>query len=181
MWYYIVDYIPFENGWMPVLPAETSFMLLAAPHGDPPRWGIFQVWAEVPPSEQVREIEDQLREIILSGERYPPALALAREESSAGFDGRVPSRQEFCRLYGDIVIEHMRRQAQAPYVLVEAVGEESMYLTRGQFYWVLRYLRGSGGVQWVSADYFIYENPASDFALSEEQLSNLLLPFPAAV
>ena len=91
---------------------------------------------------------------------------------------RVPAPEEFCDVYRELLIEHLRQQPAAPYVLVEALGEEPGYLTRGQFYWVLRYLRGANAVQWVSADYFVYENAVSDFALSDEQLSDLLLPFP---
>ena len=75
----------------------------------------------------------------------------------------------------------MSQQPNAPYLFVEAIGNEPEYLTRGQFYWVLRYLKGSDAVKWVSSDYFVYENPASDFALSQDQLATLLLPYARAV
>jgi hypothetical protein len=181
MWYYVVDYIPFGNGSTPALPAGTGFMLLAGPEADPTRWGIFKCDDEVPLSKHVRAVDDALRKIIWSAERYPPALALARDRCGTLFDGQVPALDEFCEVYRDSLIEHMRQQPRAPYVFAEAVGEEPAYLTRGQFYWVLRHLRGASAVKWVSADYFVYENPASDFALSEEQLAALLLPFPPAV
>jgi len=181
MWYYVVDYIRFGNGWTPALPEGTGFMLLANPADDPTPWGIFKCDDDVPLSEQVRAVDDALGEIIRSAERYPPALALARDHCITLFDGRVCAREEFCEAYRDSLIEHMRQQPRGPYVFAEAVGEERGYLTRGQFYWVLRHLRGEGAVRWVSADYFTYQNPASDFALSDGQLAALLLPFPPPV
>ena len=178
MSYYIVSYT-FENGTAPAIPDCIGYMLLAQPGQG--RSGIFQCSGEVPPSSDVRQIDEQLRELIWSAERYPPALALARDQISEAFADREPTDVEFCDVYRKLLIEHMRQQHVAPYVFAEAVADEPGYLAAGQFYWVLRYLRGSDAVKWVSADYWVYENPMSDFVLSSGQLSKLLMPFPAAV
>ncbi len=160
MWYYIADYQTTKHGLAPALPPKVGFVLMAAP-GDAPPWGVFGCNVEVPPSAKVRQIPEELSLALANAEQYPPALALARHDLDREFEDRPHSEVEFCRRYASILREHMAQQRNAPYLFVEATGDEPGYLTRGQFYWVLRYLKGSDAVKWVSSDYFVYENPAS--------------------
>jgi hypothetical protein len=122
-------------------------------------------------------VSPQVEAVLDAGRRYPPALALARDEAALFPNGTSIDRGAFAERYAARVAHHMSLQPFAPYVLVEAVGDEPGYLARGQFYWVLRYLRGAGTVRWVSEDWHVYENSAYDFRLSDEQLGRLLLPF----
>lgn len=173
----LVDYLPFHTGWAPALPDGTGFMLLAAPGIDPMPWGLFLCDEEVAPSAKVRSVTETVSTAVERGTAYPPALALARDEMTATFS-TVPTDQEFCQHYVESVERHLKLQSSAPYLLAEAAADDGHYLTKAHFYWVLRYLRGSASVRWVSSDYFVYQNPADDFVLTDEQLDSLLLPFP---
>jgi hypothetical protein len=180
MRYYLVDYVPSGRGSGPALPDRIGFLLLAAPGYDS-QWGLFAVDTEVPRSEHVRAVSAEVDNAVQSAERYPPALALARNAVASQFDSQHPTDDEFCGRYVQCLLEHMGQQAAAPYVFAEAIGDELGYLTRGQFYWVLRYLRGPEMVDWVSSDYFVYQNPASDFDLSPVEVDALLLSFSPAI
>jgi hypothetical protein len=180
MWYYLIDYVPAEHGSAPALPKGIGFLLLAAPAFDP-EWGLFEVDRELVVSDQVRAVPRYTEDALLSAMRYPPAVALARDAMSNEFDGQQPTDAEFCARYAECLREHMTLQPTAPYLFVKATADEPGYLTAGQFYWVLRYLRGSDTVAWVSSDYFVYHNAAADFDLSSEQADALLLPFPHAI
>ena len=177
MWYYLVDYVADGNEYAPAIPRGVGFNLIAAPAHDA-RWGLFCVWAEVPLSHQVRVVPPSTALAVISAERYPPAFALARNIVAEEFDGQVVTDEMFCARYAECLRDIMRQQEGAPYVLAEAINDELGYLQSGQYYWVVRYLRGAEKVAWVSDDFHVYHNPASDFALSAAQLERLLLPFP---
>ena len=51
--------------------------------------------------------------LIESGKRYPPALALARQETEEVFEGHQPSIEEFQRAYIDTVRHHLSHQHEA--------------------------------------------------------------------
>jgi len=59
------------------------------------------------------------------------------------------------------------------YRLAEGAVEDLGYLSKGEFCWVLEYKPASKSVRWVSNDYFVYENAASDFNLTQQQLDML--------
>lgn len=166
-------------GWTPPIPRGVGFLLLAGPGFDPP-WGIFAVEAELAESSHVEPISDELEHLLRSAERFPPALAIVRDLVAAEFDDQLPTYEQFSSRYSELLHEQLLDQPNAPYLLVRAIGGESGYLIPGDFYWVLRYLRGSSSIAWVSADYFVYQNPVTDFELSSEQLESLLMPHPAS-
>jgi hypothetical protein len=181
-WYYIADYVPMPSGpgFTPALPDGTGFVLLAGP-SDGPKWGIFACDNEVDLLERAAPVPTDLEEILESGRRYPPALALARDDATQFVDGPGMSRADFVARYAERVVHHLNRQRNAPYLIGEAVVEEPGYLRCGQWYWVLRYLRGTNEVRWVSDDFQVYQNAASDFRLSANELDRLLMPFEGAV
>jgi hypothetical protein len=181
-WYCMVDYVPSPDGpgFTPALPEATAFVLLANPHHGA-RWGIFACGAKVEFSEQVQAVPTDIESVLESGRRYPPALALARDEAAMFPDGATIDRVAFAIRYAERVVHHLNRQPDAPYMIAEAVVHERGYLNRGQHYWVLRYLRGEGEVRWVSDDFQVYQNQASNFRLSADQLEALLLPFESAL
>ena len=180
-WYYVADYVPMPDGpgFTPALPDDTPFVLLAGPR-DQPTWGIFACSTEVDSSERVQPVSADIESILESGRRYPPALALARNDASVLPGSPSMSRHDFAGRYAQRVVYHLSRHPEAPYLIAEAVVDEPGYLSRGQRYWVLRYLRGANEVRWVSDDFQIYQNAASDFRLTANQLADLLLPFEAA-
>jgi hypothetical protein len=172
--------MPDGPGFTPALPDDTGFVLLAGP-SDAPKWGIFACDNEVDPSEQAAPVPAEIEDILESGRRYPPALALARDDASAFVGGAGMSRADFAARYAERVVHHLERQPNAPYIIAEAAVEEPGYLRCGQRYWVLRYLRGANEVRWVSDDFQVYQNAAADFRLSAAQLDRLLMPFEEAV
>jgi hypothetical protein len=108
--------------------------------------------------------------LLQSAERYPPALALAVADlRRAGDPGWGPATIS-TRLVGALR-RHLRAQSRKPFVLAEARASETGYLTRGEFYWILEYLKRSTSgrplVRWVSDDFNVYVNPASDFKLTK--------------
>ena len=181
-WYYIADYVPMPGtaGFTPAFPDGTGFVLLAGPSSQP-TWGIFACCAEVDSSESVEPVSTDVGSMIESGRQYPPALALARDDASAFPDHLQMNRREFADRYAERVAHHLSRQSQAPYVIAEAVVDEPGYLNSGRQYWILRYLRGAKEVRWVSDDFQVYQNPASDFQLTAKHLEELLMPFGKAV
>jgi len=111
--------------------------------------------------------------LLQSAERYPPALALSRRDLKRQFSDHVPKRAEFVARWASSLRRHLRRQHETPYVLAEARVDEVGYLTACEFYWIVAFRAASRTVLWVSADYFVYENPVTHFRLTEEQLRRL--------
>jgi len=66
---------------------------------------------------------------------------------------------------------HLSNQFDAGYMLVQARVEEIGYLHVPEWQWVLGLsAKDPNVVRWVSDDYFVYTNPISNFAFSDEQL-----------
>lgn len=160
-------------GWEPDFPDGVSFLLLADLREA--KWGIYEFtlnegnenWR---PSEPV---SDELARLIWSGKRYPPALALARDELARAFASHRPNKEEFARAYADAILSRLSQQAEAPYFLARALGGDGIDLTPGEWYWILRIQKSPVAVYWVSDDYFIYQNPLSDFELTNDQVDRL--------
>jgi hypothetical protein len=171
-WYCIADYVPSRTGRdsAPALPEGAGYVLLAGPI-DTQRWGIFACSGPVEFSDHVRPVPSAIEAILDSGRRYPPALALARDEADSFTEGI--NQEEYSRRFAERVAHHLQRQAAAVYQLAPAVVDDPGYASKGQYYWVLQYLSESSEVRWVSDDYQVYRNSASDFHLSEDQLGAL--------
>jgi hypothetical protein len=93
------------------------------------------------------------------------------------FRKRGPDREatleSFAVAYEKALARHLTRQKEVPFMLAKALREEPGYLRLGQWYWVLAAKSEPAYVQWVSDDYFVYANSASDFALTREELAKL--------
>ena len=78
----MADYVPMSDGvgFTPALPEGIGFVLLAGPD-DGPRWGIFACGDQVEFSGQVQPVSPSIEAVLESGRRYPPALALARDDA----------------------------------------------------------------------------------------------------
>jgi hypothetical protein len=167
-----MDYLPAPDGHglTPDCPEKLAFLLLADHPGV--QWGIFEVdaadaWSPPDP------VGEDLVALIESGKRYPPALALAREETRQVFGDQCPGRAEFARAYGVALGHHLSQQQESPYVLARALKHKMGYLARGEWYWVLRISGRPPVVSWVSDDFHVYNNDMEDFDLTGQQLKQL--------
>lgn len=165
-----------DSGLEPDRPDGVSFLLLA----DLPQvnWGLYQLdtnlndGTEWSPPDTVSE---ELEALLLSGMKYPPALALARGDIRRRFQDLLPTKVEFASAYTAILRLRLSQQATAPFVLARCVREQLGYLTVGEWYWLLSVTGDPGITSWVSDDYFIYNDHAAYFELTERQLSSLRL------
>jgi len=172
MSYCFLDYLPARDGHglEPDCPPRIDCLVLAdGPGGE---WGLFEIddddtWAPETP------VSDELVALIESGKRYPPALALARDEMGLVFDDHCPSQADFASAYRTALQTHLARQHESPYVLAEALTDEVVELTRGEWYWILDISGSPPAVSWVSDDFYVYRSDMSDFDLTGQQLKQL--------
>lgn len=176
MWHYAIRDLTESPNSPPAVPKGVNALLLARPGHPSARWGIYQCDAEIAESGHVRPLSAEANAIILSALSFPPALALARDDVDALFDRHVPTPDELSARYVERLTRRLREQETAPYVVAEVVVDRPGSPKRGQMHWVLKYASATKSVQWVSADYFVYEIPASTFQLTPEQLNALGAP-----
>ena len=153
----------FMNSASPDCPNGVAFRLLADHPGIP--WGIFEVdtdGAWVPPD----PVSEKLARLIESGKRYPPALALAREEVQQVFGDDRPSREDLARAYEAALKHHLSRQFESQHVL-------ALHVTRGEWYWVLQITGKPPLASWVADDFRAYDSDMNDFDLTGQQLKHL--------
>ncbi len=174
MWAHFMS-LAMDDG-VPEAPAGTRTLLLARPGSETARWAVYAADRPVPASPHAHPLPDDAQRLIASAFRYPPALALARDDVDALFDRRTPGIDEFVTRYVERLQRHVRAAAEVPFVFAEAAADKNGAPARGQFYWVLSYSALSRTVQWVSADFAVFENSVSDFKLSPQQLAALGRP-----
>lgn len=172
MSYCFMNFTPAADGEPrePMRPEGIGSSLLADLPGA--EWGLFEVdhddgWAPEAP------VSDELAGLIESGKRYPPALALARDEVRMVFVDHRPSSSEFAGAYEVAVRTHLSRQHEAPYVLAPALKNDVGKLRRGEWYWLLEVSGTPVVISWVSADFQIHRNDVNDFDLTGRQLKRL--------
>ena len=161
------------DGLEPDFPDGVGFLLL----GDLPTldWGLYEFYTNTPdePWTPPELVSDELAALIESGKRYPPALALAREELALVFGDHHPSQVELQRAYVAAVRAHLSRQHEAPYLLAPALEDVEGRLSRDEWYWVLS-IKGSPPIaSWVSEDFHIHDSPVAQFDLTGQQLRKL--------
>ena len=126
-------------------------------------------WLERDPPPEVERLPQDLERLLYSGQAYPPALALALDVC----EHTDLEYRALCDRLRDELTKRLDAQATDGFRLLRAVVDESGYMTRGEYYWVLGYFGTK--VFWVSyGDYQIYPNPCSDFGLEEADLPNML-------
>lgn len=172
MAYCFLNYRPAKDGdgLEPDCPDDVAFILLADLPGS--GWGIFEVNATDRWSPD-QLVSAELAALIESGKRYPPALGLASGEVALVFGDDRPDRGEFAKAYGLAVRTHLARQHEAPYILAQALKNQTGRLVQGEWYWVLTVSGSPTVASWVSDDFHVYENDMNDFDFSGQQLKRL--------
>ena len=172
MTYCFLKWVPAADGhgMAPDCPGEVHARLLTSLGNA--GWGIFEAshdesWLPENP------VDKQLSDLIDSGKRYPPALAISGHEMKEVFGEETPSQVEFARAYARALKAHLSKQHEAPYILAPALNSDAGYLWEGEWYWVLRVTGSPPRAEWVSDDYFLCENDVNDFDLTGQQLKRL--------
>ena len=176
--YCFVEWEEVEEGKVPKLPEEIPFLLLA---GTPEisNWSIFE--CDLPEdfefSDSVEPVPEEIELLLFSARGYPPAIALTRDDVEEFCLERTNiSKEEFSDLFKRILKQHLELQRFNQYFLAEAAVDEEDYLVKEAFYWVVGYDQENNEVQWVSDDYYLYQNPISDFlGLDSNKLTNWFL------
>lgn len=156
----------------PAFPPRVGGLLLA--DSGCGNWGIYEyddsadsAWSPETP------VTVALMKLIESAKRFPPALALARDDVSRVFRKRAPAPEELADSFEAALARRLSQQTDMRFVLARAVGEQFGFMCAGEWYWVLAASKDRTAVRWVSDDYFVYANPATDFELTDCNLDEL--------
>ena len=118
---------------------------------------------------QIQRVSEQLADLLESAKRYPPALALIRDE----FNGTEPlSREGFTAQLVERLCLHLQNQRKRPFFLAKAIVTELGYKYAGQYYWVVGFRPHSPDhlIGWVSDDYHVYHDPIEHFDITVADL-----------
>ena len=171
--YLVTHLVKKKVGFGPDLPPNAGFLMLAEPK-DPVEFSLYSCsdLSEAPPN--TTPVSEYLEDLILSGEAWPPALALMRNDlrkltfsSVDAFLAKVEERLSF----------HLSHQREHPAFLARNLNSTGSYKQSGAYYWLIGYkLWEPPIVWWISRDYFIYDDPVSHFEVSLDELARRFPP-----
>lgn len=138
-------------------------------------WAVFDVCfvGDRPVAAGLEAVPQDLRILLDSAKAYSPAMAIACHDVAHRSQEREPSRSDFAASLADALREQLRAQPDSQYRLARAAVDKLGYLAKGGYVWVLGYNSVSRKVSWVSHDFQIYQNPADDFDLDDDELASL--------
>jgi hypothetical protein len=177
MHYLIADWISAANGERkPDLPPSVDYSLYAEPSPRDASFGLFRV--SVAPkdliSQSVLTIDSRLQAQIRAAEGFPPALALAREETARRISGPNIAKTRFTITYLEVLEEMLAAQDVSPFFLARAKVDEPGLFCRGGFYWLIGHDPQQRTVKWVSDDYYVQIAPQASFEVPSYQLPRLM-------
>lgn len=165
---------PCSSGWAPKLPEEIPFLQLASPNPDS-HWALYRCEFDDEDNldNSIMKVSDHLEQLLLSAERFPPAMAMARDKIRLLNAKKNPSKTEFLQSYQTCLSECLQCQRNNAFIFAEAVKSELGYLRKDGFYWLIGFNNKENKVHWVSDDYFIYSNAAEYFAVNQADIKQL--------
>ena len=92
--YCIIDQIHIEQeGWGPKLPEDTSFLEVASPNRNL-HWALYRCDFEDEENidEAILTVSDKLENLLFSSERFPPAIAMARDKITSLYSKNNPTK-----------------------------------------------------------------------------------------
>lgn len=171
--YCFVEWKDLGDSKMPALPEDTPFLLLS---GDPDisKWALLE--CELPDdfefTDQVSLVDEELEVLLYSANGYPPALALTRDDfEEFCYERKNLSKEDFSNIFKNILKQHLQLQRYNQFFLAEAKVDEEDYIVKGAYYWIVGFDFESSEVEWVSDDFYVYQNPCSDFGLDPLKMS----------
>ncbi len=123
---------------------------------------------------QIQRVPEQLADLLESAKRFPPALAIMRDE----FGGTEPlSREVFTTQLIERLHWHLQNQRRQPFLLANAIITELGYKYAGRYYWIVGVHPYSPSylVGWVSDDYHVYHDPIEHFDITVTELETRFL------
>jgi hypothetical protein len=166
--YLVTRLVKTKSGFEPHLPPETGFLMLAEPK-EPVEFTLYSCsdLREAPPN--TTPVSERLEDLILSGEAWPPAIALMRRDLRKM---TFTSVEEFLAKVEERLSFHLSHQREHPAFLARNVVNTGSYKQSGAYYWVIGYkLWEPPIVWWISRTYFIYDDPVSHFDVSLDELA----------
>ena len=115
---------------------------------------------------------DELSILLDSAKGYPPALAIAFHNAS--FEWPV-TKSEYSQLLIELLKQQLRNHCNDNFFLAEATIEDTGYLSKGEFVWLVRFYPETDEALWVSSDFYLYRNAVSDFKISSDRLRKLVV------
>ena len=118
----------------------------------------------------ILSVSAELEDLLGAAEQYAPALAITRETLSRREEPISP--QEFERQLIERLQHLLRGQRDHPHFLAEALKTELGYKYAGTYYWIVGYRPDRIGreINWVSRDFFIYQDSIAEFAVESADL-----------
>ena len=156
-----------DEGKEPDLPEEIGYLVLAEPCP-----GSDYVLVEVTCADEyqpIMPVSNELEDLLDAAKQYAPALAITRESIS----GKEPiDQKEFERLLIERLRHLLSEQRQHLYFLALALVSEGAYKSAGTYYWIVGYRPDRVGreINWVSRDFFIYQDSITEFAVEAADL-----------
>ncbi len=176
-YYCFIEWEDLQEGKMPKLPEDVPFLLLA---GTPEisNWALFE--CDLPEdyefNDSIEPVSEELEILLYSAKNYPPAMALARDDMEIACKSLTNiSKEVFNEMFKNILKQHLQLQKHSSHFLAESMVDDEDYLIKGAFYWVIGFDPDSNEIEWVSDDYFIYQNPVADFGLDPLKLRNMFI------
>jgi hypothetical protein len=171
--YLVTRLVKKKLGFGPDLPPKTGFLMLAEP-SDPVEFALYSCdgLREAPPN--TTPVSSTLEDLLLSGEAWPPALALTRNDLRKQ---KFSSVEEFLAKVEERLLYHLSHQREHPAFLARNLVDTGCYKQAGAFYWIIGYkLWEPPIVWWISRDYFIYDDPVSHFDVTLKELAKRFPP-----
>ncbi|MDH5729356.1 MAG: hypothetical protein OEZ58_10220 [Gammaproteobacteria bacterium] len=113
---------------------------------------------------------DELVVLLDSAKLYAPAYALAFSKVNSIWP---QTKKEYEQNLINALREQLQDQSVNGFFLCESKHQETGFLSKGEFVWVVKYIPEIKEILWVSLDYEIYQDPISKFILDESSLNNL--------
>jgi hypothetical protein len=166
------------DGWEPDLPEDVPGYSLFFDPSNTADWAIFHCSFDDETEDRgsAVPVPDLLDGLIASGERYPPAIAITRNEVCQFNPVSIPGKSEFIEMCVKRLFHHLDCQGTASYFLAKATRHQMGYLCKDEYYWIVRYVNDEENPHsalWVSSDFCIYINPLSDFVIEKDALESL--------
>jgi hypothetical protein len=187
--YFVAPRIREDEEWTVTLPEGVSWGLFVE-FSDQSPWAIIgcdmysdELYLGEPLPGNLHPVSPELQALLWSGEQYPPAPALARDQlwrrhrellrAGLPLDSHV-----FQRELATLLQRHLDSQPTAHYLLAKCVHESLGHNEEGGYYWLVGFERQENRTWWVSDDYFVYQSGTHAFDVTREQLDKL--PDPRA-